>query len=320
MYVADPSEHKFLIKAANSPSAFSNMIGSVLSLLPGFCKRKNQTNNYKDVEDQKQATQATPKASTIETVNTVQSGKSLEISNHVDTTSEDVSDLADFYANENVYHYICDSGFFPTKNVFSNCMHNKMLSYYNCILIGCFKDIFQSVDTNNLDTVLQALRELNLVLGNRAPELAAHYSMPLEPGQVSAEEVPDFINAYLNRPTAYNIEHSSRGRPRTRGVQHNRYTRQSSPVPRYNQHSCRSDIHSHSNTDRMYNQTSYNNRNRHHSHSSLNHPCNIPNNPYHNTSNVQHNIDMHSSNTLDILGSLQSQILGLQMHLLQQRY
>ena len=95
-----------------------------------------------------------------------------------------------------------------------------MLSHYNCVLIGCFKDIFQSVDTNNLAAVLQALKELNFMLANRAPELAAHYSMPLEPHQVSAEQVPYFINAYHNRPTVYNIEHSSRGRPRTRGVQH----------------------------------------------------------------------------------------------------
>ena len=33
---------------------------------------------------------------------------------------------------------------------------------------------------------------------------------------------------------------------------------------------------------------------------------------------MQHNIDIHPPNTLDILGSLQSQILGLHMHLLQQ--
>ena len=33
---------------------------------------------------------------------------------------------------------------------------------------------------------------------------------------------------------------------------------------------------------------------------------------------MPHNIDMHTSNTSDILGSLQSQILGLQIHPLQQ--
>ena len=75
-----------------------------------------------------------------------------------------------------------------------------MLSHCNHILIGCFKDIFQTVDTNNLSTVLQALKELNFILANRAPELAAHYGIPLEPQQVLAEEVPDFVSAYLTGP------------------------------------------------------------------------------------------------------------------------
>ena len=123
LYVNDASEHKFLVKAANSPSAFSNMIGSVLSLLPGFHRRKNQTNNSKDVEDQKQATQTTSEASTIETFNTIHSGKSSKISNHVDTASEvNVSDLANFYVNENVHHDIHNQGSFPTK-IYFQIMH-----------------------------------------------------------------------------------------------------------------------------------------------------------------------------------------------------
>ena len=56
-----------------------------------------------------------------------------------------------------------------------------MLSHYNHILIGCFKDIFQTVDTNNLSIVLPTLQELNFILANRAPELSAHYGTPLEP-------------------------------------------------------------------------------------------------------------------------------------------
>ena len=92
----------------------------------------------------------------------------------------------------------------------------------------------------------------------------------------------------------------------------------SSPVPRYNKQTCRSDIYSYFNADRLYIQTNYNNRNRHQSHSSPTHSCNAPNTSFHNTGNNQHNIDVHPSNTSDILGSLQSQILGLQMHLLQQ--
>ena len=155
LYIADPSEHKFLVKAVNSPSTSSNILGSVLGLLPGFCRKQNQTNNSKDLEDQKQAT---PEASTIETTNAIHSGKSLEISYHADTTSEDnASDLAEFYANESIHHDRHDPGFFPTENIFPNCAHNEMLSHYNHVLIGCFKDIFHSVDTNNLAAVLQAL-------------------------------------------------------------------------------------------------------------------------------------------------------------------
>ena len=154
-----------------------------------------------------------------------------------------------------------------------------------------------------------------------APELPAHYGIPLELQQVSAKEVPDFFNAYLNRPTANNTEYSNRQGPRIRGNQnhrHSRYRRQSSPVPRYNKQTCRSDINSYSNADRSYIQTNYNNRNRHQSNSSPTHMCNAHNTSFHNTGNMECNIDVHPSNTSDILGSLQSQILGLQMHPLQQ--
>ena len=175
LYIADPSEHKFLVKATNSPSTFSNILGSVLGLLPGFCKRQNQTTYSKDVEDQEQAA---TEASIIETINTIHSGKSSEISIHVNMASEEnASDLANFCTNESIHHDRHDAGFFPTKNIFPNCTHNQMLSHYNHILIGCFKDIFQSVDTNNLTAVLQALKELNFMLANRAPELEAHYGM-----------------------------------------------------------------------------------------------------------------------------------------------
>ena len=118
-------------------------------------------------------------------------------------------------------------------------LHNEMLSYYNHIVIGCFKYIFQTVDTNNLPPVLQALKELNFILANRAPELSAHYGFPPEPQQVATEEVLDFISMYLHRPTANSAEHSSRGRPRTRCTQHYRPSRQSLLVPRYNRQTNR---------------------------------------------------------------------------------
>ena len=55
-------------------------------------------------------------------------------------------------------------------------VHNGMLNHYKCILVGCFKEIFQGVPA-----VLQALKELNFILANKALELSAHYSFPLEP-------------------------------------------------------------------------------------------------------------------------------------------
>ena len=36
------------------------------------------------------------------------------------------------------------------------------------------------------------------MLANRAPELAAHYNMVLEPCQIMAEEVPDLFRAHLH--------------------------------------------------------------------------------------------------------------------------
>ena len=113
-------------------------------------------------------------------------------------------------------------------------VHNEMLNHHNHIVVGCLKEIFQGVDTNNLPTVLQALRELNFILANRAPELSAHYGFPLEPHQISAEEVPDFISAYLSRPATTAPIHSSRGRPGPRCNHQYRPSSKSSPMPRYN--------------------------------------------------------------------------------------
>ena len=112
--------------------------------------------------------------------------------------------------------------------------HNEMLNHYNHIVVGCFKEIFQGMDTNNLPAVLQALKELNFILANRAHKLSVHYGFALEPQQISNEEVPNLISAYLNRPAANPPEHSSKGRPRTRGNIQYRPSRQSLPVPRYN--------------------------------------------------------------------------------------
>ena len=164
---------------------------------------------------------------------------------------------------------------------------------------------------NNLVEVLQALKELNFVLANRAPELAVHYNMMLEPCNISAEEVPDLVKTHLHCATAYNPEQSIRGRPHSRGNQYHWYNRQSSPLPRYNQQAQRSDAHFHSHPNRNYNNTNYHNNSEHNSP----HPTRHTN----NTSNSQVNaVNPQSPNASDLIGSLQSQILGLQMQALQQ--
>ena len=95
-----------------------------------------------------------------------------------------------------------------------------MLMHYNRIVIGSFKEFFQSINTNNLAGGLQALKDLNFVLANRAPEIALHYNTPLEPQQITAEEVLDLVRNHLKCTTAYNPAHSVRGRPCSRSNQH----------------------------------------------------------------------------------------------------
>ena len=154
-----------------------------------------------------------------------------------------------------------------------------MLDHYNCIVVECFKEIFQGVDTNNLPTVLQALKELNFNLANRTPELSAHYGFPLEPHQISAEKVPDFVSTYLSRPATNPLKHNSRGRPGTRGNHQYRPSKQSWPVPRHNYddrtgYTHRSDTYPHYNRlchdKRSYYQSRYGDRDRCHSHLSPN--------------------------------------------------
>ena len=81
-----------------------------------------------------------------------------------------------------------------------------MLTHYNHIIIGSCKEFFQHIDTNNLAEVLKALRELNFVLANRAPELASYYNMELQQRQITAEDIPSLVRAHLNCNTAYNAE------------------------------------------------------------------------------------------------------------------
>ena len=42
LYAADPREQKYLVNEANRPGTITNILSSVLSMLPGFCKTQNK--------------------------------------------------------------------------------------------------------------------------------------------------------------------------------------------------------------------------------------------------------------------------------------
>ena len=212
LYITDPSKHEFLVTSANSLNTLSNKFSSVLGLFPRFSNRQSNANKHKK--------QSATEASNIEAINTANSSKGINLSTSTDTIQEvDVSNLANLSTDVSIHDDGHDT---PSLHggLFQNSTHNEMLTHYNKVVICCFKDFFQSVNMNNLAEVLQALKELNFMLANRAPELAAHYNMMLEPCQISAEEVPDLVKAHLHHATAYNPEQSIRGRPHSRGNQY----------------------------------------------------------------------------------------------------
>ena len=205
----------------------------------------------------------------------------MNLSTSADTIPEDdVSDLANLSADESIHHDAWDTASLQ-GGWFQNSPCNEMLTHYNRVVIDCFKDFFQSVNMNNLAEILQALKEFNFMLANRAPELAGHYNMTLEPHQISTEEVPDLVKGHLHHATVYNPEQRIRGRPLSRGKQYHQYNRQSSPLLRYNQKAHRSDVHFHSHTHRNYNNTNYHNNSKGNSPRPARHT--------HNTSNSQVN-------------------------------
>ena len=206
LYVADPREHKFLVNEANRPGTITNILGLVLSMLPGFRKKQNNTaHNPNETEEQMSET---PEASTFDTAsyidnkNTVNyNGKTENEGNNIhyntiETIAKNevflntknvinqkinISDTADFHVSLNPQNETHDSELSHIHTETMLRMHhanNKMLNHYNHIVVGSFKEIFQGIDTNNLPAVLQALKELNFILPNRAHELSAHNGFP----------------------------------------------------------------------------------------------------------------------------------------------
>ena len=138
LYIAEPSKHKFLVTSTNSPSTFSNIFSSVLGLFPRFGNRQSNINKHKN-EDQKQST---TEASTIETTCTTNNNKSMNLSTSTNTIQEvDVSDLANLSTDISIHHNVHDT---PSLHggLFQNSTCNEMLTHYNRVVIGCFKDFF----------------------------------------------------------------------------------------------------------------------------------------------------------------------------------
>ena len=157
---------------AYSRSTFSSIINSIISLLPRFGSK--QTND--NVTNKKQI------QTIIETPNTeaFNNNDNANLNVSSDTIADvDISDFADI--SQDAVHHEHHDNMSQHKNLFQDSIRNEMLTHYNRIIIGSFKEFFQSVNTNNLAEVLQVLKELNFVMANRAPELASYYNMPLDP-------------------------------------------------------------------------------------------------------------------------------------------
>ena len=190
LYVADSSEHKFLVSLANSPGTLSSIINSVIGLFARFSSKEPKSNKHKN----KNQVQSIIKASNTEALNNnVNNG----LNDSRDTIANvDVSDLAG--PSSNAVHHDAHDNPSLHENLFQDSVRNEILAHYNRIVIGYFKEFFQFINTNKLAEVLQALKELNSMLANRAPKLVAHYNMALEPCQITAEEVPDLVRAHLH--------------------------------------------------------------------------------------------------------------------------
>ena len=90
-YITDPSEHKFLVSLANSPSTFWSNMNSVISLIPSFGSKQSNTNIT--IENEKQTV--------IEATNM---DSKVELNDSSDTIADvDMSDFEQLSAGE--VHY-----------------------------------------------------------------------------------------------------------------------------------------------------------------------------------------------------------------------
>ena len=134
LYVADPSKHKFLVSLANSPSTFSSIINSVISLLPRFGSKQTNPNKHTN-ENQ---VQIIIEASNTEAFN---DNGNTDLNVSTDTIADiDISYLA--YLSPNAFHHKTHNNLSLHENLFQYSERNEMLTHYNRIVIGSFKEFF----------------------------------------------------------------------------------------------------------------------------------------------------------------------------------
>ena len=162
IYVADPREQRLLVSEANRPSAIVNILGSVLSMLPGLHSRQTSS-TYKPSESNEQVS-ATPEASTIETTSNIsnnivvnndgntESEGNIIHNNTMETNTKKVflntrnlvnngNDTANFHKCEFHQDDAQNSELTPIHTETMLRMHHahhEMLNHYNCIVVGCF--------------------------------------------------------------------------------------------------------------------------------------------------------------------------------------
>ena len=119
---------------AKSPSTFSSIINSVIGLFPRFSSKQTNSNKHKN----KNQVQSVIEASNTEAFN---NNGNEDLNVNTDTIADvDISDLVDLSSNA-VHHDVHDNP--PLhENLFQDSVRNEMLTHYNRIVIGCFKNSF----------------------------------------------------------------------------------------------------------------------------------------------------------------------------------
>ena len=139
LYIADPSEHKFLVNEGNRPGTLSNILESVFGMLLGFCRKQNNaSHNTGETEEQAQATHEASTIDTISTSDNSSSGKTLKAGNEIDNVTENnaflgighnTSDIVDFHTNVSAQN--------DTNSSDLSAIHTKLCSQHIMHIMKC---------------------------------------------------------------------------------------------------------------------------------------------------------------------------------------